>query len=260
VAPGGPADAPLVLVVDDDATVREVLTRFLTREGFSVVAVEGGLHALDRARALRPAAITLDVLMADLDGWTVLAALKGDPALSDIPVVLVTIVDEKARGFALGAADYLVKPVDRDRLVSLLRRLCGRRAGHLLVVEDDMLTRSLIRQALEREGWTVDEADNGRTGLARAAAVSPDAIVLDLMMPEMDGFEFLEALRAQPARRDVPVLVVTAMDLTEEDRRRLDGGVRRILQKGAYGRDDLLREVAALLAASVRARAPSPPG
>jgi signal transduction histidine kinase/CheY-like chemotaxis protein/putative methionine-R-sulfoxide reductase with GAF domain len=253
------SSGPLVLVVDDDPTVREVLSRFLTREGFSVVTAGGGLEALARARALHPAAITLDVLMADVDGWTVLTALKNDPTLSDIPVVLLTIVDERSRGYTLGAAEYLVKPVDRDRLVAVLHRLCGRRAGRLLIVEDDSAARALIRQALEREGWTVDEADNGRAGLERVAVSPPDAIVLDLMMPEMDGFEFLEALRGQRSQRDIPVVVVTALDLTEDDRRRLDGGVRRVLQKGAYGRDELLREVAGLLTASVRgAGAPAP--
>jgi signal transduction histidine kinase/CheY-like chemotaxis protein len=250
---------PLVLVVDDDPTVREVLSRFLIREGFSVVTVGGGAEALARARALHPAAITLDVLMADVDGWTVLTTLKNDPALSDIPVVLLTIVDERSRGYALGAAEYLVKPVDRERLVGVLHRLCGRRAGRLLIVEDDVTARAMIREALERDGWTVDEADNGRVGLERVAASPPDAIVLDLIMPEMDGFEFLEALRGQRLLRDIPVVVVTAMDLSEDDRRRLNGGVRRVLQKGAYGRDDLLREVAGLLAASVRGGGASAP-
>jgi signal transduction histidine kinase/CheY-like chemotaxis protein len=251
-APGG--GAPVVLVVDDDPTVREVMARFLGREGFSVVTAAGGLDALSRAREIHPAAITLDVLMTDLDGWTVLAAIKGDPALADIPVVLVTILDEKSRGYTLGAADYMVKPVDRDRLVTVLRGLCGRTAGRVLVVEDDVTTREVIRQALERAGWSVDQAGHGREGLEHAAAARPDVIVLDLMMPEMDGFEFLAELRERAEWRDVPVVVVTAMDLTAEDRRRLNGGVERIIQKGAYERDDLLREVGQLLAACVGRR------
>jgi signal transduction histidine kinase/DNA-binding response OmpR family regulator len=242
---------PTVLVVDDDATVRDVMERFLVREGFAVVTASGGVEALHKARDLHPAAITLDVMMPDLDGWTVLAALKGDPALADIPVILVTIVDERQRGYALGATEYIVKPVDRARLVGVLRTLCARTGGRLLVVEDDDATRAVIRQALEREGWSIAQAENGRVALTRLAEGRPDAIVLDLMMPEMDGFEFLAELRRRPDGRDIPVLVVTAMDLTDDDRRRLNGGVERIIQKSAYPRDDLLREVRRVLAASV---------
>jgi CheY-like chemotaxis protein len=191
--------------------------------------------------------------MPDLDGWTVLAALKGDPELADIPVIFVTILDEQTKGYSLGATDYLVKPVDRERLAQVLTRLCGdRRSRRLLLVEDDETTRTVIQHALEREGWAVTPAENGRVGLARVAETRPDAILLDLMMPEMDGFEFLAELRRQADWRDIPVLVLTAMDLTDEDRRRLNGEVERVIQKGAYHRDELLREVGRLLAASIQ--------
>src|ERR1700758_3621177 len=134
----GPINAPLVLVIDDDATVRDVIGRFLEREGFSVAKADGGKEGLRLARELHPAALTLDVMMPDLDGWTVLAAIKGDPDLADLPVVLVTIVDEKNRGYALGATDYLVKPVDREKLVGVLQGLCGSTGGRrLLMVDDD---------------------------------------------------------------------------------------------------------------------------
>jgi signal transduction histidine kinase/DNA-binding response OmpR family regulator len=245
---------PLVLVVDDDATVRELMERFLVKEGFSVVTAAGGLEALARARELGPAAVTLDIMMPDLDGWTVLAALKGDPALADIPVVVVTILDEKGRGLALGAAEYMVKPIDRDRLLDLLRTICGRPAGRVLLIEDDEATRAVIRQILTSDGWTIDEADNGRVGLARLATAVPDVIVLDLMMPEMDGFEFLAELRSRPDGRDIPVLVVTAKDLTGDDRRRLNGGVERVILKRGYGPDELLSELRRALTASVERR------
>jgi CheY-like chemotaxis protein/nitrogen-specific signal transduction histidine kinase len=245
----------VVLVIDDDPTVLELMERFLLKEGFAVITAANGVEGLRRAREARPAAITLDVLMPDLDGWAVLAALKSDPALADIPVILVSVVDEQSRGYSLGAADYLVKPVDRERLNEALRRLCGsRRAGRLLVVEDDITTRQIVRQALEREGWAVTEAENGRVALARLAEARPDVIVLDLMMPEMDGFEFLGELRRDNAWRDVPVLVLTAMDLGEADRRRLSGEVERIIRKDAGDRDELLREISRLLSASVRRR------
>ncbi|MGH9364845.1 MAG: response regulator, partial [Thermoanaerobaculia bacterium] len=239
---------PIVLVIDDDPTVRVVTERFLAREGYSVVTADGGREGLRLTRELHPAAITLDVIMPDLDGWTVLAAIKGDPTLADIPVILMTIMDEKNRGYSLGAADYMVKPVDRERLVMVLRGIVGRGGRRVLVVDDDDILRRGILQALEKEGWQVSEADNGRAGLQRLAGVLPDVIVLDLMMPEMDGFEFLEALRKRAEWRHIPVVVVTAKDLTEEDRRRLNGGVERILQKDAPTRDEMLREVSATLA------------
>ena len=138
--------------------------------------------------------------MPDLDGWTVLAALKGDPSLADIPAILVTILDERTKGYSLGATDYVVKPVERDRLIQLLRAIGDRGAGRLLLVEDDDATRGAIHRALEREGWAVVEAENGRVALERVADVRPDCIVLDLIMPEMDEFEFLAELLRGPAR------------------------------------------------------------
>jgi CheY-like chemotaxis protein len=250
-APDG--DARSVLVIDDDATVRELMTRHLEREGFTVLTAANGIEGLARARELHPAAITLDVMMPDLDGWAVLAALKGDPTLADIPVILVTIVDEKQRGYALGAVEYMVKPIDRERLAALLVALCGG-TGHVLLVEDDEATRTMMRQALTADGWKVDEAVHGRAGLAWLAQGRPDAIVLDLVMPEMDGFEFLAQLRRRPEWRGIPVVVVTAMDLSETERRRLNGAVERVIQKSAQAGADLLHEVGQALAACVRPR------
>ena len=235
-----PASAA-ILVVDDDPTVRELLERHLTREGFSVVAASGGFEGLRLARELQPAAITLDVMMPDMDGWTVLAAIKGDPTLADIPVVLVTIVDEKNRGYSLGASEYMVKPIDRERLVGVLRKIAGGIDRRALLVDDDEVMRRGIRLALEQDGWKVTEAADGRVALARLADTPPDVVVLDLMMPEMDGFAFLDAMRERDEWREIPVLVVTAKDLTADDRVRLNVGVERILQK--RGRDEMLAAV-----------------
>jgi CheY-like chemotaxis protein len=188
-------------------------------------------------------------MMPDLDGWTVLAAIKGDPDLAGLPVILMTIVDEKNRGYTLGAADYLVKPVDREKLVDVLYTLCGPSAGHLLVVDDDDIGRRQVRTALEQRGWKITEAANGREALTKLAETPADAIILDLMMPEMDGFEFLEEKRRKPEWREIPVVVVTARELTDEDRRRLDGGVERIVQK--TDRDEMLHEVRSVLAKCV---------
>jgi len=245
------AGAPTILVVDDDPTVREVIERHLTREGFTVVSASGGQEGLRLARELHPAAITLDVMMPDLDGWTVLVAIKGDPELADIPVILVSIVDEKTRGYALGATDYMVKPVDRARLSGMLRNICGTAGRQVLLVDDDDLARRGMRQALEKDGWEVGEAENGRVALARLAEVRPDIIMLDLMMPEMDGFEFLVEMRARAEWRDIPVLVVTAKDLTAAERTRLNGDVERVLQKGSSELDEMLQEISRVLPGSI---------
>jgi CheY-like chemotaxis protein len=255
----GPVDQAVpalgtVLVIDDEVAVRDLMQRFLTREGFRVVAAAGGEEGLRRARELRPDAITLDVMMPGMDGWAVLSALKADPDVADIPVVMLTIVDDKNLGYALGAADYLTKPIDRERLVAVLKQ--HRRDRPVLVVDDDAGVRALLRRMLEPEGYTVVEAENGRAALARLHDLAPGVVLLDLMMPEMDGFEFVAEFRRHEAWRGVPIVVITAKDLSGEDRERLNGYVQKILQKGAYGRDELLAEVRDLVAASVARRRP----
>jgi CheY-like chemotaxis protein len=249
-----PADScnATVLVIDDDLTVRQLMERHLMRDGFDVVTAENGVQGLARARVMHPCAITLDVMMPDIDGWAVLAALKGDPALADIPVVLVSIVDDRQRGYTLGAAEYMVKPIDRERLSSTLRSLCGRTTGHLLLVEDDDTARAIVRQGLERDGWRVTEAANGRVALECLRSTRPHAIVLDLMMPEIDGFEFIAELRGQQDWRKIPVIVVTALDLSEEERCQLNGDVERVIQKNGLGREQLLHEVSVALAELMR--------
>ncbi|HEY9646004.1 MAG TPA: PAS domain S-box protein [Chroococcidiopsis sp.] len=250
-----------VLVVDDDPTIRELMSRYLCKEGFVVETAATGEEGLARAQELRPDVITLDVLMPDLNGWSVLSKLKSDPRLADIPVVVMTIVDDKNLGFTLGAADYLTKPIDYKRLAAILSRYRAQAgeaaeaiAGRVMIVEDDAMIREMFSRILQKEHWTVSEAENGRVALDRltAADATPDLILLDLMMPEMDGFEFLHALRQQPQWRSLPVVIVTALNLTPADHLRLNGYVEQILQKGAYSRDDLLREVKDLVLTCVR--------
>jgi signal transduction histidine kinase/DNA-binding response OmpR family regulator len=247
-----PAGAPTVLVIDDDPTVHDLMQRFLSKEGVRMQAAASGAEGLRLAKALRPTAITLDVLIPGMDGWTVLTRLKGDPDLADIPVIMLTIVDDKHMGYTLGAADYLTKPIDWNRLAGMLRKYhCERPPCRVLVVEDEADMREMLRRLLEKAGWAVSEAADGQAALARVAEDRPNLILLDLMMPEMNGFTFVEALRQQDASRSIPIVVVTAKDLTPDDCQRLNGYVEQILQKGAYSQEALLHEVRHLVAAYV---------
>jgi PAS domain S-box-containing protein len=249
------ANGGSVLVIDDDARVHDMLQRSLAKEGLRVIAAHSGEEGLKMARELHPDAITLDVMMPGMDGWAVLAALKSDPELADIPVIMLTIVDDQNMGYSLGATDYLTKPIDRDRLTAILKRHVGQEHSRsVLIVEDDADTREVTRRVLELGGWSVVEAENGRVGLERLASIRPGVILLDLMMPEMDGFEFVSELRKNPEWKSIPVVVVTAKDLTSEDRARLTGQVGLILQKGSYSREELLRETTALVASRVKRR------
>ncbi|HPH96349.1 MAG TPA: histidine kinase N-terminal 7TM domain-containing protein [Anaerolineaceae bacterium] len=244
--------ANTILVVDDDPAARELLERFLSREGFTVVSAGSGEDALRMAREVHPVVITLDVMMPGLDGWAVLTTLKADPQLADIPVIMLTMIDNKQLGYALGASEYLVKPVDRSRLIALLNKYRQEEPPYyVLILEDDEATREMMVRTLEKENWIVDQAENGLVGLEHLAAHPPQVVLLDLMMPEMDGFEFLAEMRNEKKYDDIPVIVVTAKDLTDEDRKRLNGHVEKILQKGAYTREALLEQVRELVSACI---------
>lgn len=248
-------DAATVLVIDDDPAVLDLLSRTLHKEGYRVATAASGERGLDLARKLQPAIITLDVLMPGTDGWTVLAALKGDPALAAIPVVMVTMLHEDEMGYAFGASDFLTKPVERERLAAVLNRYRNGPPGSILIVEDDGSTRDLMRRVLESDGWKVEEASDGREGLAALEHGVPSAVLLDLLMPKMDGFEFVDALRRNDAWRSIPIVILTAKDLDDEDRRRLNGSVQRILQKGRHSLEQLLAEVRDLVKTRIRGRA-----
>lgn len=242
-----------VLVIDDDPMVRDLLRRMLEADGFAVITAASGYEGLELAREIRPDAITLDAMMPQFDGWSLLVTLKDDEELAAIPVIMVTMVSDAARGYALGADHYLVKPVDRKALVSVLRhytpaaeqeRQRVRTPGNdALLVEDDENTRFLLRRILEGEGWKVREAVDGQEGLEAVEGRIPDLVLLDLMMPRVDGFEFLERFRLQKDCQDVPVFVITAKELTDAERFRLESSVRDILAKGGMERGLLLEEI-----------------
>jgi PAS domain S-box-containing protein len=255
-----PEHAPTVLVVDDDPNARELLRRHLQRGGYAVRTAANGEEAMQLARTLQPDVVTLDALMPQMDGWAVLSAMKEDAVLAEIPVIMVTIVDNQSIGFSLGAADYLIKPIDRDRLVRAVEKCCPRGAPrHVLIVEDDAPTSELMRRTLRQIDCRVTQAENGRVGLERLNEALPDAILLDLMMPEMDGFEFIAQVRAESRWQRIPIIVVTAKTLTAEDRARLNGQVQRLVHKGEYSGKAVLAALDELVPLHARRASPDRP-
>jgi len=238
-------------VVEDDVHVATVLRTYLEADGYRVMVAEDGHDAIQAARERLPFAITLDISLPKLDGWSVLNTLKRDPNTAHIPVVVVSIVDNRDFGLVLGATEYLVKPIDPERLRGVLGSLDALRQpgdGTVLIVDDDAALRDVLSSYLSQEGWRVATAEDGEHALALLEQEHPAAMVLDLMMPRVDGFEVLRAVRAQPATRDLPIIVVTAKDLTEEDRERLARNAERVIVKQAMTVDDLRREIRGLLA------------
>ncbi|WP_191970000.1 response regulator [Methylobacterium planeticum] len=248
--PASPAEAgaPTILVIDDDAATRDLLARFLERDGFRVSTASDGRMGLERARTLRPRAILLDVTMPHMDGWSVLRALRADPELGATPIVMVTVLDEQTLAFSLGATDYLHKPIEWDHLKAVMDRFRpGAGGGPILVVDDDADARERLTTLLMREGLPVRAAEHGGRALEAVEAEKPGLILLDLMMPEMDGFTFLRRLRLRSDWRDIPVVVLTAKDITAEDRRRLAGQADRVIAKGSLSLADLASEVRGLI-------------
>ena len=249
--------APLVLVIDDDEAARDLLRRLLERQGYRVRTAADGEIGLELAAELRPDAITLDALMPGHDGWTVLSHLKSDAELSRIPVIMISMLDEPQKAYALGATDYLTKPIDRDRILSILASLKAGEGRTALVVEDDLDSLALMEKWLTREGWDVLSAGNGIEALEVLDDRNADLIVLDLMMPEMDGFSFLDELRQGHPQSDTPVIVVTAKELGEEDLQRLEGRVENIIQKSGSPRAEVLAEVERIVKQTIRTEEPS---
>ena len=242
-----------VLVIDDDPIVRDLMKTHLENDGFEVILADGGKEGINLARTEKPSVITLDILMPEMDGWSVLRTLKADPETENIPVVMASILDEQKQGLALGANDYVSKPVNRDKLITALRRFVGPGPGKsVLIVEDDPDSRMFLRRLLRTEEYEVFEAVNGQDGLDQLESMdtNPDIILLDLMMPIMDGFEFLERIKKIESHSDIPILVVTAADLNEKDLERLRGGVENIIQKSEMTRDQIIGEVSTLISSS----------
>jgi len=249
----GHGSAPLVLVVEDDPAAAELLTRQLIGAGYRTEVARSGSEALAKARELQPSAITLDIILPEVDGWEVMTQLKSDPATSAIPVVVVSVVDNAELGLALGAIDYFVKPVEAKELIARLNLLRvkqpnGEGEVRVLIVDDEPANRHWLIKALEPAGFTVLPASGGREAIDMAKSLQPDLVLLDLMMPEVTGFDVVEALRADPSTREMPIMVLTATNLTAADKRKLNGRVSEILSRHSVASSDvvgLLRRVVA---------------
>ena len=237
----------IILVIDDDPMVHSQMRRSFEKEGYRIVTATNGEEGLALARKLHPTLITLDILMPGMDGWTVLSALKADPEMANIPVFVISMVDNENKGYSLGASEYLTKPIDRTRIHILMKKYKWDK-GSVLVVEDDANTRKRLCQMLEEYGLTVAEAENGQVALDQVKKNSPGVIFLDLMMPVMDGFEFIEELRKTPDWRNIPIVVITSKDLTHADRLRLNGGVEKLIEKKSLDQYDLFTEIRTILA------------
>ena len=238
------SDGPLVMVVEDQNSAAALLSITLRRAGYQVKVVRSGADVLESAVRLRPDAITLDILLPGVDGWEILRSLKESPETRNIPVVVVFVLDDRSLGFALGADDYLVKPAPREKLLEFVTRHTlvrkhGERAVRILAVDDDAVALQLLRDSLAPQ-FTLLTAEDGVTGIDMARSERPDAVILDLLMPMMSGFEVAAALKSDPNTRDIPILILTAKNLTVDDKAQLNGNVNRVMQKGQAGASELL--------------------
>jgi signal transduction histidine kinase/DNA-binding response OmpR family regulator len=250
----GPPGASTVLVIDDDPSACDMLCRVFREAGFRVACATDGARGLQLARELLPEAITLDVIMPGIDGWAVLSSLKADPITASIPVFMVTISQDMEKGYSLGATEYLSKPVEKSKLLALVRNCRRDDPAPILIVEDDPSMRKLVRTILQKEGYAVREAENGLAGLQRIEEEIPQLIILDLMMPEMNGFEMLAEMRRDVRLPAIPTIVVTSKDLSPEERNLLNGHVEKVLRKGSLGRAQLLKEIEGRVTARIGKR------
>ncbi|MFO0752410.1 MAG: response regulator [Thermodesulfovibrionales bacterium] len=239
------SNSPLILVVEDDLSTSEVLTLYLAQAGYRIAHAYSGTEAVHRVRELKPFAVLLDVMLPEKDGWEILQEVKSDPETKDIPVIITSVIDNRELGFALGASDYLVKPVDRATLLKKLQEQSfdtkrTRRNATILCIDDKQEVLELLTSILEPAGYVVVTAGSGKEGIEKAAAGKPDLIILDLMMPEVDGFEVVQKLKENTVTNDIPIFILTAKDLSVEDRLRLAGKVESFVQKSHFTKEDLL--------------------
>ncbi len=241
-----PDGRPVVLVVEDDEPFYRALAADLEGAGYRPRWARHGEEALRLAAELLPAAITLDLALPGIDGWEVLKAFKGDPRVARIPVIIVSLLENHELGFALGAEDYFLKPLERRHFLERLQDLLGETdttPRPALIIDDDPEVHQLLEEELEQAGYEVLVAQDGPRGLELAAARRPAVIVLDLMMPRMNGFEVAATLREDPATAGIPIVVLTAKELTKDDRERLHGKIQGVLAKAPMDRRLIVRSI-----------------
>ncbi|KQO12446.1 hybrid sensor histidine kinase/response regulator [Paenibacillus sp. Leaf72] len=238
-----------ILLIDDEVFNRELMERYLAKTGWTLAFANNGSEGLRLAKKLRPKVICLDILMPNMDGWSVLNALKNDAELADIPVVIWSMTSDRQQGYTLGVSEYLTKPVERERMIRVMDKYIKQSDDHqILVIEDDATTSELMTKLLQREGYVVAQARNGRLALEHMAREMPSLILLDLMMPEMDGFQFISELRKHGEWNEIPVVVVTAKSITQEERQKLNSYAKNIIQKEKLEYHSLLSEIRRLMA------------
>jgi signal transduction histidine kinase/CheY-like chemotaxis protein len=246
--PSGANGCETVLVIDGNPAAQQLIRASLADEARRVVIASSGDEGLRRARELRPEVIALDMLVPGIDGWTVLSELKSDPLLADIPVLVMSLANGRKPGFTLAVSDYLVKPVSRRQLASTLARL-GQgpqpvdSSGWILIVDDDATNRDVLRRMLKDHGWEIRDAGNGREALHKLREGTPELILLDLIMPEMDGLTLLSELRKTPDWCGIPVVAITGKNPSKEERRWLNASLYRANQKKMDAAEDLLHEI-----------------
>ncbi|MBI3814679.1 MAG: response regulator, partial [Nitrospinae bacterium] len=232
----------VIMVIDDEINSITLLRRTLEKEGYEVVGIQDPNEAIKRVGEIKPNAIILDVIMPKRDGWEIIQELKSKPETKDIPVIFCTIIADKKLGFSLGASDYLVKPVRDDDLLRSLRMLNGS-IKKIVVIDDNPQDAELVGRFLKGHGYTVKIALGGREGIGYIKRHKPELIIVDLMMPEVDGFAVIEEAKSNPATKDIPIIVVSAKDITAEDRKRLNGYIEVLIGKGMLNEDELMQEI-----------------
>lgn len=241
-------DSNMVLIIEDDLQSANLIRRFLELEGFRTIHINNGVDALEEARKIRPLAITLDILLPGKDGWEVLQELKSDPITRGIPVFIVSMTENKDLAYSLHADDYFIKPLDRDLLIEKINKLKNsktkqKRVSQILVVDDEESALTLTGTFLEKKGFDVEKARSGMEALRKIRLSKPDLLILDLMMPQMSGFEVVDVLRQDPNLKEIPIIILTAKELTKKERDSLNGQIRCLMQKASYSTDDLLFEI-----------------
>jgi PAS domain S-box-containing protein len=241
-------EKPLVLVIEDNLQASQLIQMYLQEAGYRTELAKDGAEGIEMAKRLKPHIITLDMIMPMKDGWQVIKEIKRHPICKNIPIIIISITDEKKLGFSMGAVDYFVKPVNREELINALKKIPLRGLDHkqhpkVLIIDDDRTASELIQVMLEAEGYEVIKTMNGKDGVRLASSEEPDLIILDLIMPDISGFNVAYQLKQQPKTRNTPIIILTSMEVDDETREQMQGFISTIMSKSRFTKKDLLREI-----------------